>query len=111
MSESTYVKVATKTQIPDGKMLKVQVNGGEVLLANVSGGFYALANKCPHMHGDLSVGKLEGEIVTCPKHGAKFNVTTGKAVGNPKMGLFHPKVNDTKIFEVKIDGEDILVKS
>ncbi len=110
MSESGYVKVATKNQISEGAMIKVHVDDEEVLLVNVGGGFYALANKCPHMHGDLSAGKLDGEVVTCPRHGSKFNVTTGEAVGKPKMGLFHPKVNDAKVFEVKVDGEDILVK-
>jgi 3-phenylpropionate/trans-cinnamate dioxygenase ferredoxin component len=110
MLETDFQKVATKSEIPAGKGKKVQVGGDEVLVANVGGTYYAIANKCPHMHGDLSIGSLDNEVVTCPKHGAKFNVTTGKAVGNPKMGLFHPKVADAVVYQVKIEGEDILLK-
>jgi 3-phenylpropionate/trans-cinnamate dioxygenase ferredoxin subunit len=110
LSEADVTKVANVSEIPIGKGKKVQVGDQEVLVANVGGTFYAIANKCPHMHGDLSAGKLEGEVVTCPRHGAKFNVTTGKAVGNPKMGLFHPKVEDVKVYQTKIENQDILLK-
>lgn len=110
MSDSSFIKIATTTEVQPGKMVKVKVEGEEVLLANVGGKFYAIANKCPHMHGDLSSGKLENEEVTCPKHGAKFNITSGKAVGKPKMGFLHPNVNDTKVIEVKVDGTDILIR-
>jgi Ferredoxin subunits of nitrite reductase and ring-hydroxylating dioxygenases len=110
MLETDFTKVASRSEVPAGKVIKAQVGEDEVLLANVGGSFYAIANKCPHMHGNLSEGTLDGEIVTCPRHGAKFNVTTGKAVGNPKMGLFHPKVSDAVVYQVKIDGEDVLVK-
>jgi 3-phenylpropionate/trans-cinnamate dioxygenase ferredoxin component len=110
LSNSSFIKVATTTEVQPGKIVKVQVDNEEVLLANVGGNFYAIANKCPHMHGDLSAGKLENEELTCPRHGAKFNVKTGKAVGKPKMGFLHPKVDDAKVFEVKVDGADILIR-
>jgi nitrite reductase/ring-hydroxylating ferredoxin subunit len=110
LSDSNFIKVATTTEVQLGKIVKVQVEGEEVLLANVEGIFYAIANKCPHMHGDLSSGKLENEEITCPRHGAKFNVTSGKAVGKPKMGFLHPNVDDAKVFKVKVDGTDILIR-
>jgi 3-phenylpropionate/trans-cinnamate dioxygenase ferredoxin component len=110
LSNSNFIKVATTKEVQAGTVVKVQVENEEVLLANIGGNFYAIANKCPHMHGDLSSGKLENEEVTCPRHGAKFNLKTGKAMGKPKMGLLHPNVKDAQVFEVKVDGQDILIK-
>ena len=62
------------------------------------------------MGGDLSKGTLEGNIVTCPRHHAKFDLTTGKVVSNPKMPLVHPKSNDEPAYQVKVDQENIMIK-
>jgi nitrite reductase/ring-hydroxylating ferredoxin subunit len=80
------------------------------LIANLNGTFYAIGNICTHAGRDLSQGTLEGNVVTCPKHKSKFDVTSGKVVSPPKMGLFHPKIQDAKSFALKIENEDILIK-
>lgn len=108
--ESQFVKVASKSEVELGKMKALKVGDKDVLLANLGGKFYAIGWKCTHMGGDLSKGTLEGNIVTCPRHHAKFDVTTGKAVSPPKMPLIHPKANDEPTYEVKVDQENILVK-
>lgn len=108
--DSGYVKVADKSEIPLGKMKKVISQGKEILIANIDGGFYAINNICTHAGGDLSQGTLEGKIVTCPKHKSKFDVTTGKVVSPPKMGLFHPKIQDELSYIVKTENDDILIK-
>jgi len=104
-----YVKVADKTGLPTGKMIIVMVAGKEVLLANVDGACYAIANKCTHLGGSLAEGSLEGSIVTCPRHGACFDVKTGKAVGEAKIAFIKMKVKDEVSYAVKVDGTDILV--
>jgi 3-phenylpropionate/trans-cinnamate dioxygenase ferredoxin subunit len=104
------MKIAEKSEIPIGKMKKFESQGKEILIANVNGSFYAIDNLCTHARGDLSQGTLEGNIVTCPKHKSKFDVTTGKVISPPKMGLFHPKIKDETSYPVKIENEDILVK-
>ena len=58
-----YVKVADISEIPFGKMKMVTVGGKEVLIVNLDGKFYAIRNKCTHQGGDLSKGKLEGNVV------------------------------------------------
>lgn len=108
--DNKYVKVADKSEIPVGKMKKVQVDNKEILIVNLNGTFYAISDRCTHMKGDLSMGSLEGEVVTCPRHGAKFNVTTGKMMGKPRVGIFRPKAADLVTYEVKIEKEDVLVK-
>lgn len=90
-------------------MKKVKIGDVEILVANVDGVFYAIANRCTHNGGDLSTGTLEGSVVTCPLHGSKFDVKTAKGVSGPKFLFFRSKVEDTLSFEVKVEGEDVLV--
>ncbi len=105
-----FVKVAEKSEVPLGTTKAVKFEGKDVLIANVNGTFYAVALKCTHMGGDLSKNPLEGNTVTCPKHHAKFDVTNGKVISHPKMGLLHPKANDLGTYEVKIDNDSIMLK-
>jgi 3-phenylpropionate/trans-cinnamate dioxygenase ferredoxin subunit len=58
----------------------------------------------------LADGKLEGNTVACPKHGASFDVLTGKSTIGPKVFGFRGKTSDVKAFEVKVEGTDIFVK-
>lgn len=105
-----FVKAVEKSEISQGTMKAVNIQGKDILLANVNGNFFAIGLKCTHAGGDLSKGTLEGNVVTCPRHHAKFDVTTGKNVGQPKMGLFHPKANDAATYQVKIEQETVFVK-
>jgi len=105
-----FVKVTEASEIPTGTMKKITINGKEILIANVNGTYYAIGNYCTHKSGDLSQGTLEASIVTCPKHKAKFDVTTGKVISGPKL-LFSPKISDEPSYQVKVEGKDILVKT
>jgi 3-phenylpropionate/trans-cinnamate dioxygenase ferredoxin subunit len=108
--ESEYVKVARKSEISVGTMKAAKVEGKEILIVNVSGNFYAIGQKCTHAGGDLSKGVLEGNVVTCPRHHAGFDVTTGKVVSHPKIGFLHPKAKDEPTYQIKIENENIMVK-
>lgn len=105
----TLVKVAETSEIPRGHMKAFKLSEKEVLIANVNGNYHAIANRCTHKNSDLSKGTLGGNIVTCPVHGAKFDVTTGKAVAGPKIAFFRAKTNDTSSYQVKIEGKDIMI--
>jgi nitrite reductase/ring-hydroxylating ferredoxin subunit len=104
-----FVKVAETSEIPQGQMKAFKLEEKEVLLANVDGNYYAIANKCTHKNGDLSKGSLNGNIVTCPLHGSKFDVTTGKAVAGPKIAFFRIKTSDEPSYQVKIEGKDVMI--
>lgn len=104
-----YVRVADKTELPVNKMILVVVKGKEVLVANVDGTYYAIANKCTHLGGSLSKGRLEGSVVTCPRHGAQFDLKTGRAVGDAKIGFIKMSVKDEESYSVKVEGTDIFV--
>jgi 3-phenylpropionate/trans-cinnamate dioxygenase ferredoxin subunit len=105
----SFVKIATIDQVPSGTMEAYTVNGKEILATNYDGKYYAMNLKCTHMGGDLSRGKLEGRMVTCPRHGAKFDVTTGECISGPKMGFMKPKIKNGTIYTVKVEGNNILV--
>ncbi|MFC2018350.1 Rieske (2Fe-2S) protein [Chloroflexota bacterium] len=54
--------------------------GREILLARIGDRYYAAQNRCPHMGGDLSHGRLDGTVVTCPRHGSQFDLTDGRVM-------------------------------
>jgi nitrite reductase/ring-hydroxylating ferredoxin subunit len=105
-----FEKVAETAEIPNGQMKAVKFGSEEVLVANVNGTYYAIGNVCSHEGGTLSKGKLDGKIVTCPKHKAQFDVTNGKAVGLPKVLFMHPKIDDERTYTVKVEGTAILLE-
>ena len=95
-----FVKVATTREVKQGEGISVQANGLNIALFNVGGQFHAIDNACPHRGGPLGEGMLNGSVVTCPWHGWQFDVTTGKSPVMPA---------GVKVFEVKVEGEDVLV--
>jgi 3-phenylpropionate/trans-cinnamate dioxygenase ferredoxin subunit len=104
-----YVKVSETSELSENMMMKVNAGGKDILLANVDGTYYAIAHKCTHLGGPLSKGALQGGTVTCPWHGAQFDVKTGKAVGDAKVAFMKMKVKDVESFPVRVEGRNILV--
>ena len=90
-------------------MKSYPAGGKQILIANVDGKLYAIDNVCTHAGGELSKGKLDGNIVTCPKHRSKFDVTTGKCVSGPKIGLLKFKAKDETGYEVKVEENRIKI--
>jgi nitrite reductase/ring-hydroxylating ferredoxin subunit len=108
--ETGFVKVADRNEIQSGKTKKVKLGKKEILIVNIGERFYAIQAHCTHRNGDLSMSSLDGTIVTCPVHGAKFDVTTGRVVSPPKMGSSQTKIEDEPTYPVKVENEDVLVK-
>ncbi len=105
-----FEKVAETTEISAGQMKAVKFGAEEILLANVNGVYYAIGNVCSHERGNLSKGTLQGNIVTCSKHKAQFDVTNGKVVSPPKVLFMHPKINNETAYTVKVEGTSILLE-
>lgn len=102
MVEMTFVKVAELDELPPGDMKMVEVGGEQILLANVGGNIWACDNICTHAGAPLSEGELDEDQIECPLHGSVFNVVTGEVIGPPATeGL--------QLFQVAIEGQDILV--
>jgi 3-phenylpropionate/trans-cinnamate dioxygenase ferredoxin subunit len=111
---SDYVEAGKTGEFKEGTMKKVMAGGKEVLLARVGDRYYAIGNRCPHMGGDLSAGKIEGNIVTCPRHRAQFDVTDGHNVrwakGVAALGKMIKSPRPVPVYPVKIEGENILIE-
>ena len=105
-----YVKVTEVDALQPGEKKVFPLQGKTVLLINLCGEYSALDNKCPHMGGSLADGTLEGATLSCPRHGARFDVRTGKNVEGAKLAFIKTKVSDAKMFPVKVEGKDILVE-
>ncbi|HLZ09130.1 MAG TPA: non-heme iron oxygenase ferredoxin subunit [Chloroflexota bacterium] len=80
-----FVRVADTTEIPDGAAKYVDADGVPIAVFHVDGQFYATSDVCTHEEASLSEGELEGEVVECPLHGARFNVRTGEVKSLPAV--------------------------
>ena len=80
-----FVRVARAGDIAPGAARRVEYGDTAVLLTNVGGRFYAISDTCSHRGGTLSQGTIEDGVVTCPRHGSRFDVRTGKNVRGPKI--------------------------
>lgn len=100
-----FVKVATKDQVPVGSSKLIEIEYVRIALFNLDGDFYAIEDVCTHDGGPLVEGEiLNGCEVMCPRHGARFDIRTGEA-------LSFPAFEATATYEVRIDGDDILIES
>jgi nitrite reductase/ring-hydroxylating ferredoxin subunit len=78
-----FVDASDVKDVSLGNMKNVEIGEREILLANSDGKVYALCDRCSHMNAPLSIGTLNGKVVTCPMHGARYDVTTGKKIADP----------------------------
>jgi len=97
------VTVAKTSEIGAGQAKAVDVKGQTVALFNVGGTFYAIEDTCTHVGGPLSEGEVQGTAVTCPWHGAQFDVTSGKVLGPPAA-------EGVKSYPVRVEGDEIKVE-
>jgi 3-phenylpropionate/trans-cinnamate dioxygenase ferredoxin subunit len=98
-----FIPVAKTADLAPGRMKWVAVAGERVLLANVDGTFYAIADVCGHKRAPLSRGRLDGHIVECPLHFARYDLRTGKLIDGPVSA-------DVATFAVRVVGDTIYVK-
>ncbi|MDR3782687.1 MAG: non-heme iron oxygenase ferredoxin subunit [Candidatus Nitrosotalea sp.] len=87
-----------------GKMQKITIDGKDVLVANIDGTYYAINDTCTHAGASLSEGSLDGTVVTCGWHGAKFDCKTGK------LSSFPAKIKDLNSYKVVVESENIFVE-
>ena len=97
------IRIAETHEIPKNKMRVFRVEGYEILVVNVEGEFYAFENRCPHMGYPLYLGSLEGKVLTCGFHYAKFDVSTGRSLGQVTQ-------EPLRMFKVKIQSSSMLVE-
>lgn len=100
---ATIITVMHTSDLAPGWGTTVETEGRRIALFNVQGTFYAIDDTCPHRGGPLGDGELHGATVTCPWHGATFDVRTGAVIGGPAH-------SNVQCFRVRVDGNDVLVE-
>jgi nitrite reductase/ring-hydroxylating ferredoxin subunit len=80
---TSWCRVAAVTALEAGTVTPVQAAGRELALASTQEGVFAFADRCPHAETRMSEGRLRACRVTCPLHGAAFDVRDGRVLGGP----------------------------
>jgi 3-phenylpropionate/trans-cinnamate dioxygenase ferredoxin component len=101
-SKLEYVEVVPATELIDGERLFIDVGENSLVIFNIAGQFYAIGDVCSHDGGPVGEGDLEGCNIVCPRHGAEFDIRTGKA-------MQMPAVVDIPAYPVRVVGGQIQV--
>ena len=131
--DQNYVEAGKVSEITNGQMKHAEINGKEIVIANLDGKFYAFAERCGHMNARLSRGNINQNIVTCPFHAAKFDITSGKKIGEPVLEtppgmeplpakwqkymeivgkeMSYIKTYNQETYEVKVEGNNIKIRA
>lgn len=100
---ANLIKIAEVKDLPPGQAAAFDVEGQKIALFNVEGTFYAIGDTCTHRGGPLSEGLVAGTIVTCPWHGADFDLKTGAVMRSPAR-------QEVPSFRVVIEGGDVKIE-
>ena len=98
----TEVRVAVASDVPAGEVRVVQCGTRSLAVSNVGGELYAIDNICTHDGGPLGEGRLRGDRVICPRHGAAFDARTGRV-------LTLPAVRSVRAYPVRLEGDDLYI--
>jgi len=96
-----FVPVATETDFANEDRLFIEVDGDPIVIFKVAGKYFAIGDVCSHDDGPLGDGELENDFeISCPRHGAHFDIKTGKA-------LTYPAVVDIPAYPVRVFNGEI----
>tara|TARA_B100000214_G_C23943996_1_gene617127 strand:- start:905 stop:1225 length:321 start_codon:yes stop_codon:yes gene_type:complete len=103
MAEDTFIPVADVTDIALNQSVSVELEDKSILICNTENGVFAVEDRCTHADIPLCGGQIVGNFISCPVHGAVFDLSDGSVQAPPAF-------EDLETFEVKIDGTSISVK-
>ena len=104
MPPPDFVEVAKTTDVEPGQKTVVAVDDERYVLVNLGGEFAAILDECGHASGILSKGKLEGHVIVCPRHFARYDLRTGTLVDGPLA-------DDVPVCEVLIEGDTVYLRA
>jgi RimJ/RimL family protein N-acetyltransferase/nitrite reductase/ring-hydroxylating ferredoxin subunit len=87
---AAFVDLAATAALPPASMTRVTLAGIDLVVIHTPNGLVVTGDRCPHMSAPLSLGELEGCIVACPLHDARFDLSTGEVVEMPTTGGLDP---------------------
>lgn len=84
-SKIEFAEIAPASELPNGERLFLEIEGRAIVIFNIAGELFAIGDICTHDDGPLGDGDLEGYNIVCPRHGAEFDVRTGKVMQMPAV--------------------------
>jgi len=101
-SQLEFISIAGVEDLNNGDRLFVEIDELSIVIFNIAGGIYAIADTCSHDDGPLGDGELEDMEIICPRHGARFDIRSGKV-------LSLPAIMDIPAYPVKVVNGEIQV--
>jgi len=95
-----YLEIAPAAELPEGARLFIEVAGRSIVIFNLADKLYAIGDVCSHDNGPVGDGEIDETEIICPRHGARFDIRTGKATSLPA-------VLDIPSYPVRVTGEMI----
>lgn len=112
-----YKEILKAGDLKDGEVRELDIEGRQLFVAKVNGKLYAASRLCPHMGANLAQGKLEGTVITCPRHGSQFDLKDGHVVRWTDWTGFKLAIvkmlkspRSLTVYPVKVDGDKVLVQ-
>ena len=100
---SDWIDVARADELAEGDRRVVDADGTRIAVFRLGEDYYAIEDVCTHDGGELASGCLEGDVIICPRHGARFSIRTGEALSAP---AYEP----TAVFPVRIEDGVVQVR-
>jgi 3-phenylpropionate/trans-cinnamate dioxygenase ferredoxin subunit len=97
-----FIVIAGEGELPPGERLFVEIDDQTLVVFNIAGTYFAIEDVCSHDDGPLGDGELAGHEVICPRHGARFDVRTGKS-------LTLPAIVDIPAYPVRVTGGEVQI--
>lgn len=98
-----FIKVASVADIANNSVKVIEANGKRIALCHAEGEFFAIADLCTHDNGPLGEGELSDHQVECPRHGARFDIRTGKA-------LCLPAILPVPTYKVEVRQDEVFIE-
>jgi 3-phenylpropionate/trans-cinnamate dioxygenase ferredoxin subunit len=95
-----YIAVGSVSELKDGQRLFIEIDDTPIVIINIEGNYYAIADVCSHDDGPVGEGNIEGFEIICPRHGARFDIQSGKVLSLPAFV-------DIPAYPIRLVGEEI----
>ena len=98
------VVVGTTSDIEEGKLVHITASGKELVVTKLDGNYYAIDNICTHAGAELHEGELSNSELTCPWHGAKWDIKTGSLISFPQ------KLKPLQSHSVSVENDTLFIE-
>ena len=98
------VVVGKTSEVQDGKLMHITAGGKEIVVTKLDGNYYAMVNVCTHAGADLHEGELSNNELTCPWHGAKWDIKTGNLISFPQ------KLKPLQSHKISIENDTLYIE-